>query len=145
MGAIITGVLGLLTFPWVLIDVFLTFLPAVGAALAPVAGVMLADYYLIRRRRLNVPDLFTEKGQYRYWHGWNPAALVSWAAGAGLGVVLLDYSFLVGLPVALLLQYLLTKYWTLGRYPQAERGASGSDYLATSADREWTIRIRGET
>jgi NCS1 family nucleobase:cation symporter-1 len=141
-GAVITGVLGLLTFPWVLIDVFLTFLPVVGAALAPVAGIMIADYYLIRRRRMAVRQLFDEHGQYRYWRGVNPAALIAWALGAALGILLLDYSFLVALPGALLAYYPLMRYWVVPRHDQVETHASGMEYLATTAGRDWHVRMR---
>ncbi|MGI5836557.1 MAG: NCS1 family transporter [Chloroflexota bacterium] len=143
-GAVITGLMGLfLTFPWVLLDLFLTFLPVVGAALAPTAGVMLSDYYLIRRRRIDVPQIFDPEGQYRYWKGINPASYIAWGAGAIAGITLLDYSFLVALPVALVLYYLLMRFWILKRYRQSELTPEGRHALATSLDRNWPIRMAG--
>jgi NCS1 family nucleobase:cation symporter-1 len=39
---------------------------------------MVADYYVTRRRRLNVPDLYQSNGQYRYWNGFNWAGIAAW-------------------------------------------------------------------
>lgn len=144
IGAIITGVMGLLTFPWVLLDLFLTYLPAVGAVLAPIAGIMIADYYLIRKRRINVPEIFEPEGQYQYWHKINPASFISWFFGALAGVIWLDYSFILALPISLVLYYLLMRFWGLGRYKQKEVEEKGSTFLATSVGRDWSISMEEE-
>lgn len=140
-GAVITGLLGLLTLPWVLLEFFLTYLPLLGAILAPIAGIMLADYYLIRHRRLAVPRLFDPGGEYHYWHGLNPASYLAWAAGAILGVILLDWSFLVALPVALVLYAVLMRAWILPRYPQSEVQGGDERFLATSHGCSWPVRM----
>ena len=140
VGAVITGVLGLLTLPWALLDYFLVYLPALGAALAPVAGIMIADYYLLRRRRLDLPALFDPVGQYRYWRGVNPAALIAWGAGAAAGIIWLDYSLLLAFPIGLGLYWLLMRAWVLRIYPQPEVDGGGD--LATSVDRDWPVTMR---
>jgi NCS1 family nucleobase:cation symporter-1 len=140
-GAVITGALGLLTFPWLLLDLFLTYLPAVGAALAPIAGIMIADYYLIRKRRIDVPQLFDPEGQYRYWHGINPASFLAWIAGAIAGVAWLDYSFLVALPIGFVLYYVLMHYWITPKLEQPEAREPARDLLASSVDRDWRVRM----
>lgn len=139
VGAIITGVMGLLTFPWLLLDFFLTYLPAVGAVLAPIAGIMIADYYLIRKRRINVREIFKPEGQYQYWHKINPASYLSWFLGALAGIVWLDYSFVLALPIGLVLYYLLMRFWILDRYKQKEVEEKNSKLLATSLERDWPI------
>jgi NCS1 family nucleobase:cation symporter-1 len=144
IGAIITGIMGLLTFPWVLLEFFLTYLPAIGAALAPIAGIMIADYYLIRKRRINVKAIFEPEGQYLYWHSINPASYLSWLLGALAGVIWLDYSFIIALPISLVLYYLLMRYWILDRYEQKEVGGTGNKFLATSAGHDWPISMRKE-
>lgn len=139
LGAVITGVLGLLTFPWVLLEFFLTYLPILGAALAPIAGVMLSDYYLIRKRRLNIPAIFRRNSQYHYWHGINPASFLAWSAGAIVGIIWLDYSFIVALPVSFVLYYPLMRFWILKRYKQIEVEEKVGSFLATSLSRDWPI------
>jgi NCS1 family nucleobase:cation symporter-1 len=69
-----------------------TFLAFVGLVFAPVIGVQLVDYYILRRQRLNVRGLYlTEPGSpYYYWHGFNPVGIVSIAAGFGTYLYLLD-------------------------------------------------------
>jgi NCS1 family nucleobase:cation symporter-1 len=140
-GAVITGALGLMTFPWLLLDLFLTYLPAVGAALAPIAGIMIADYYLIRKRRIDVPQLFDPEGQYRYWHGINPASFLAWIAGAIAGVAWLDYSFLIALPIGFVLYYVLMQYWIAPDFGQTEMREPARDLLASSIDRDWPVRM----
>ncbi|GAA2980647.1 NCS1 family nucleobase:cation symporter-1 [Microbacterium terrae] len=56
-----------------------TFVDTLGAILAPLYGVLVADYYLIQRRRLKVADLFTmsPEGRYHYQKGWNVRAIVA--------------------------------------------------------------------
>lgn len=140
-GAIITGILGLLTFPWILLEFFLTYLPILGAALAPIAGVMLSDYYLIRKRRLNIPAIFKKNSQYYYYKGLNPASFLAWTAGAVCGITWLDYSFIVALPVSLLLYYPLMKFWILKKYRQSELERKDEKFLATSLGRDWPITM----
>lgn len=140
-GAVITGVLGLMTFPWLLLDLFLTYLPAVGAGLAPIAGIMIADYYLIRKRRIDVPQLFDPEGQYRYWHGVNPASFLAWVAGAMAGVAWLDYSFLIALPIGFVLYYVLMRYWIAPKFGQTETREPARDLLASSVNRDWGVRM----
>ena len=81
-GGIITGVIGILIFPWRLYsdlsNYIFTWLIGYSALLGSVAGVMLVDYYLVRRRRLDVDDLYREDGRYSYGgSGFNWRALVA--------------------------------------------------------------------
>ncbi|GAB3625350.1 nitrate reductase [Pandoraea terrae] len=80
-GGYITAVIGVVIMPWRLIEstqgYIFTWLIGYGALLGPVLGIMLADYWLIRRGRLNVNDLFKTDGQYQYRNGWNPSAIAA--------------------------------------------------------------------
>ncbi len=58
-----------------------TWLIGYSALLGPIAGILIADYFLIRRTELVVPDLFRSNGRYRFQNGWNPVALVALALG----------------------------------------------------------------
>ncbi len=81
-GAIITGVLGILMMPWKLLatagNYVFTWLNGYSALLGPIAGIMVADYWLVRKKHLDVPDLFRTTGRYR---GTNWIALVAFALG----------------------------------------------------------------
>lgn len=84
-GGYITAVLGILMMPWKLIEstegYIFTWLIGYSALLGPVLGVMLADYWIVRKRKISVDDLFKLEGRYTYTNGWNPAALIAFAAG----------------------------------------------------------------
>lgn len=122
-GVLIGGIAGMVAvMPWRLVDAFLTYLPSVGAVLSPVAGVMLADYYLVRRRRLDVPALFRHDGPYAYRTGFNPAAYLAHGAASVLGVVFLRYSWLVSVPAAIVLYVVLMRLWILRAHPSAGPG-----------------------
>ena len=71
---------------------FGAFLAFIGLGFAPLCGIQIADYYLLRRRRINVRGLFDSgtAGAYRYWGGVNPAALIGMAAGFATYLYLLN-------------------------------------------------------
>lgn len=78
-GGIITALLGLLTMPWKLYGSFLNFLVAYSVLLGPVVGVVLADYYIVRQRELDVDALFTSSPQGIYWYQVCSSRAVTWA------------------------------------------------------------------
>lgn len=45
--------------------------------LAPIAGILFSDYWIVKKRRYDVPALYDPKGMYSYWHGINWRALVT--------------------------------------------------------------------
>ncbi|MEK8024231.1 MAG: NCS1 family nucleobase:cation symporter-1 [Candidatus Hydrogenedentota bacterium] len=85
MGGLITGVIGILIMPWKLIETtqgyIFTWLIGYGTLLGPIAGIMLGDYFIVRGGKLNLLDLYREKGVYSYSAGFNPAALGALVAG----------------------------------------------------------------
>ncbi|GAB3835947.1 NCS1 family nucleobase:cation symporter-1 [Hymenobacter jeollabukensis] len=84
-GGYITGVIGLLIFPWKLIadpsGYIFTWLVGYSALLGPIGGIMIADYYLLRRRHLDVPDLYRYDGRYAYRNGINWQAMLALIIG----------------------------------------------------------------
>lgn len=81
-GGLITGIVGILMMPWKLLSdagsyVF-TWLGGVSGLLGPIAGIMIADYWLVRKRELDVPDLYRVNGRYA---GINVAAIISLVLG----------------------------------------------------------------
>ena len=84
-GGYLTAGLGLVMFPWKLLEstggyVF-TWLIGYSALLGPIAGILIADYFLLRRTELDVADLFRREGAYTYSRGWNPKALIALTLG----------------------------------------------------------------
>ena len=57
-----------------------------GALLGPIAGILIVDYWILRRARLEVADLYEPHGAYAYRGGWNPAALAAFALGVAPNV-----------------------------------------------------------
>ena len=78
-GAMITAIIGILMMPWRLYNdaaaYLFTWLIGYGALLGPVAGIMIADYFMLRRGELNVDDLYNRHGAYEYSRGFNWVAI----------------------------------------------------------------------
>lgn len=86
-GGLITGLLGIAMMPWKLMEsagnyVF-AWLIGYSALLGPIAGIMVVDYWLVRRRELDVADLYRVNGRYA---GVNPVAMVALVAGVAPNV-----------------------------------------------------------
>ena len=81
MGGLITGFLGILMMPWKLVadptGYIFTWLIGYSALLGPIGGILVADYFLLRKTKLDLPGLYAPHGPYRYFYGVNPAALVA--------------------------------------------------------------------
>jgi nucleobase:cation symporter-1, NCS1 family len=105
-GALLTGILGILIQPWRLLadpsGYIFTWLLGYSGGLGSIAGVLVADYWLVRRRQLKLEDLYLVDGAYR---GWNGRAIFATALGCALawgGFVipalkpLYDYAWFVG-------------------------------------------------
>src|SRR5213596_3195251 len=84
-GAMITAIIGILMMPWRLYNdaaaYIFTWLIGYGALLGPVAGIMIADYFVVRRGELIVNDLYKRHGIYEYSRGFNPVAIAALALG----------------------------------------------------------------
>jgi NCS1 family nucleobase:cation symporter-1 len=132
-GGYITAVLGALIMPWKLLETtqgyIFVWLTGYGALLGPIAGIMIADYWVVRRTRLSVDDLYAAKGLYGYRGGWNPVALIAFvspilvnlpgflhsAAPAAFGFVspfwvgLYSYAWFIGVGLAFAIYALLMR------------------------------------
>lgn len=84
-GGYITGIIGLLIFPWKLIaspsGYIFTWLIAYSSLLGPIGGIMIADYYFVQKQRLLVNDLYRLNGYYRFSNGYNSAAIIALLLG----------------------------------------------------------------
>jgi NCS1 family nucleobase:cation symporter-1 len=134
IGGLITGIVGVLIMPWKLLadpsGYIFTWLVGYSALLGPIGGILIADYFVLRRRQLNLMDLYKEDGEYRYTNGFSIAGLVAlvlsvlpnlpgflitikawpagWPAPASL-VTLYDYAWFVGFALAFVLYLILKK------------------------------------
>jgi NCS1 family nucleobase:cation symporter-1 len=84
-GGLITGVIGILIQPWRLIadpsGYIFKWLVAYSSLLGAIGGILIADYFLLRKTRLDLSGLYRKDGPYWYAAGFNPAALIALAAG----------------------------------------------------------------
>jgi NCS1 family nucleobase:cation symporter-1 len=85
MGGYITGIIGILIFPWKLIadpsGYIFTWLVGYSSLLGPIGGIMIADYFFIRRQQLRVNELYKIHGTYTYKNGFNRVALMALLLG----------------------------------------------------------------
>jgi NCS1 family nucleobase:cation symporter-1 len=129
MGGLITGLIGIVIQPWRLLEnaaVYIDkWLIGYSLLLGACGGVLIADYFLVRRARLDLPGLYRRDGPYWYVGGYNPVALVALMAGilpclpgfaAAIGVIdvsplwlrLYDYAWFVSFAAALVSYLALT-------------------------------------
>lgn len=59
---------------------YFTWMNAYGTILAPVAGILVADYWIVKKQRIDIKALFLADGRYSYTKGWNWAAVIAWFA-----------------------------------------------------------------
>jgi nucleobase:cation symporter-1, NCS1 family len=108
-GGLITGLIGIMMMPWRLMGDFSAYifgwLVGYSGLLGPVAGVMIADYFIVRRENLIVDDLYRRGGAYEYSGGFNYRAIASLALGVSVALIglavpalrwLYDYAWFVG-------------------------------------------------
>ena len=132
-GGYITAGLAAVIMPWKLLEstngYIFVWLTGYGALLGPITGIMIADYWIVRRTHLPVEQLYAEEGAFRYRGGWNPVALIAFAvpvainlpgflhsafpaAFAGVSAFwtgLYSYAWFVGVGLAALLYAVLTR------------------------------------
>ncbi len=112
-GGLITAFIGIAMMPWKLLEDYSAYifgwLIGYSSFLGPIAGVLIADYFLVRKRTLNVLDLYRRGGEYEYSRGVNPKAIGSLLGGIVVALIglfveelrfLYDYAWFVGFAVA---------------------------------------------
>ena len=128
MGGLLTGVIGILMMPWKLVadpsGYIFTWLIGYSALLGPLGGILICDYFVIRRCRLDLAALYDPRGIYRYTGGYNLKALIALvlavapnAPGFAMQVGWLEphafwssiyhYAWFTGFVIAFVLYYLL--------------------------------------
>jgi len=133
VGGFITGVVGIVMMPWKLLaspdSYIFNWLGGYGALLGPIGGVLIADYFVCRQRKLNLNALYKTDGEYNYRNGFSYVAIIAFLVGvlpslpgflvsvhqldparvpAGL-VSLFDYAWFVGFALAFVIYIVLRK------------------------------------
>jgi NCS1 family nucleobase:cation symporter-1 len=85
VGGYITASIAIVMMPWKVLEstqgYIFTWLIGYSALLGPIAGILIVDYYLIRKTELDVDELYRDDGKYSYGNGWNNAAIVAFIIG----------------------------------------------------------------
>lgn len=81
VGGLITGLIGILMMPWKLVadpsGYIFTWLIGYSALLGPIGGILVCDYFILKRTRYDLAGLFQSDGPYRFRNGFNPAAMIA--------------------------------------------------------------------
>ncbi len=122
MGAIITGILALALQPWYIMENFGNYifgwLGTYAALLGPIDGIAIADYWLVRKRRIHLVELYKLDGRYSYAGGFNKNAIYALALGLAVAIlgllvpglsIVWDNIWFVGLFVSGIAYWLLMK------------------------------------
>ncbi len=126
-GGLITGIIGIVICPWLWLDDISSLLIFISGLLGPVLGIMLADYFAVRKKHIYTAELYKEKGLYSYnGSGFNSSAMIAFAAGTGLALVgywvealsfLYSLSWFTGFFLSFGLYYFLMKEKTIEPKP----------------------------
>jgi NCS1 family nucleobase:cation symporter-1 len=121
-GGLITGVLGIAMMPWELMANAARYIDGwllgYSGSLGSVAGVLIIDYWVLRKTELDLRSLYVGDGAYRYTRGWNIPAVVATVAGCTVALlgafwapmrVIYDWSWFVGFGVSAGLYYALMR------------------------------------
>ncbi len=119
-GGLVTCVMGIVMQPWKLMSSYGSYifgwLVGYSGFLGPIAGVLICDYFVIRKRNLSTQDLYQRGGLYEFSRGVNWRAVIALAAGAGVAFiglfvpalkVLYNYAWFVGFAVSFLAYFAL--------------------------------------
>jgi NCS1 family nucleobase:cation symporter-1 len=86
-GCIIAAIIGgWVLVPWKILssaETFLAFMGGYAVFLAPIAGILASDYWLVKKQHIDVPALYNPRGIYRYWKGINWRAALAFAIAVG--------------------------------------------------------------
>ena len=132
-GGLITGIIGILMFPWELTrdanSYIFGWLLGYSGSLGAVAGVLIVDYWILRKKQLDLKSLYVADGEYRYTNGWNMIAVFATLVGTTVALLgafwppmkaIYDWAWFVGFGLSGGI------YWVLmrGRIPHRESTAA---------------------
>ncbi|CAM3963545.1 NCS1 family transporter [Saccharibacillus endophyticus] len=111
-SVVITGLLALCSFPWVLVQDssakgLNTFILIYSAFLGPIVAILLVEYYILRKQKVDAAELYREDGAFK---GYNPSAILAMLIGAGAAFLLVDIGWIIGFVTAGIAYLLLSKF-----------------------------------
>ena len=137
LGGYITAGIGIAIMPWKLLEsagaYLFIWLIGYSSLLGPIAGIMITDYFFVRKCRLETAELYREQGAYSYKKGWNMNAVIALCLGIApttpgflnaIGVTgdlpsfftsLYHYAWFVGALLAGIIYYSLMRVQSVGR------------------------------
>lgn len=128
MGGLITGIIGIIIMPWWLLNEISGFLIFVSGLLGPVLGILITDYYFIRKKGVELAELYKESGIYSYKNtGFNKAAIIALFIGVFLALIgywvpafnfLYSLSWFTGFIISSLIYYFIMKNYSSSLKPQ---------------------------
>lgn len=117
-GCIIAAIVGgWVIVPWKILssaETFLAFMGGYAVFLAPIAGIIASDYWLIKQRRIDVPALYDPYGRYRYWYGINWQGLLAFLLAVGPNLPGLAYSINASSNISVGAKHLYSFDWLYG-------------------------------
>lgn len=121
-GGLMTAILGIVIMPWKLLSDYSAYifgwLIGYSSFLGPIAGILICDYFLVKKKKLNVIDLYKRNGEYEYTNGFNLKAIFALCAGVFVALIglmvpslrfLYDYAWFVGFAISFVVYLLIMK------------------------------------
>ncbi len=125
-AAVIFSIISVLIAPWYILSSYETYiynwLNAIGATLGGVLGIQIIDFWVIRKGKLKLLDLYKEGGEYWYKNGINPAAFIALTVAIIITLpaqfikslyIIQSYSIFISFIIGAVLYYLLMKFWIM--------------------------------
>ncbi|MFD1780124.1 cytosine permease [Fredinandcohnia salidurans] len=110
VATILVAFLACIIQPWNHMDKLDLVVSLFSTTAGPALAIIGMDYYVFRKRQLSLDDLFNSKGKYKYFKGYNPAALIVYVVATAIGFFFfIDYSFFVSTGLAVVLYYIAAK------------------------------------
>lgn len=121
-GGLMTAVLGIMIMPWKLLSDYSSYifgwLVGYSGFLGPIAGILICDYFLVKKKELNVIDLYRRNGEYEFTKGYNLKAIYALLAGVFVALIgllvpslrfLYDYAWFVGFAISFIVYLIIMK------------------------------------
>ncbi len=118
LASVISGAVGFLIVPWYLTtgSGFYNFMNFYGALLGPLCGVMIIDWFVIRKADYDMKALYDGGKKYAYMKGLNPAGLIAFVVGSAAGLAYMPLSSITGIVVGAVVYWLLAALWINPKY-----------------------------
>jgi NCS1 family nucleobase:cation symporter-1 len=123
---------------------YTTYVGMLGNVFAPIAGVLIADYLLVKRMRIDLVALFETKGRYWYWQGVNPVAVIWTALGflAYMFVIPAEWIRVLITVLSTGAGYWATMYLLVPYFTELARASHPAEQKEPIEDLDWELALR---